>query len=151
MTDFKLEVNRKQLELIQVKQISYRDFIIGFIHIYLEDLEKFKFFVAADTYYNYNKQYDLSDPILERYDTQTRQDGNLILKLLSGNDAIRYEQIHVCLAMVLGFLRRLALLSEYDWPTNEKYRKDTFQYLEQLSVAMLQEIGLDPDDRIELV
>jgi len=152
MTDFKNEVNSQLMDVLKTEQVTYQDFLKSYIEIYLSDIEKFKFFVIADSYYNYHMQYDLSDPVIDHYDKQTRQDGHMILSILSGEPGVsntrRFDELNVCFAMVLGYLRRLVLLPRFEWPEDEEFRSRTFSNLEMLSGAMIRQIGIDPDEVI---
>lgn len=115
MLDFKDQHNRELQQLLE-GHVTYREFLQQYISIYLEDIQRFTFFVMADSYYNYLHQYDLKDPVLQEYDRITREEGTAIVAVLcSGDDGLASE-ISTALDMITGYLRRYALLPEHSRP-----------------------------------
>ncbi len=148
MLDFKLD-NNEMLNSLLKKNITYRKFLEGYIDAHLQDVERFRFFVLADNYYNYNKQYDLSDPVLEKYDKITRKNGDHLLKCLSGQlDTKGEARIRVAISMMLGSLRRHVLLPSESWPKPGKETNEMIKNLKDISFLMFQDIGIDLDSSI---
>jgi AcrR family transcriptional regulator len=146
MLDFKRSVNVRQL--LDSKP-SYRTFFISYIELHLQNIEAFRFFVLADSYYNYHNQYDLSDPVLKEYDRITREDGNYLLDAVASElDPAGRARLQVIISMILGFLRRYILLPEKSWPRNEEERLEMMHNLRELTVCLLREIGIDPEKEI---
>lgn len=151
MLDFKIANNRVLRELVSQKA-TYREFIQGYIDTHLKDLEHFRFFVLADSYYNYHNQYDLSDPILLQYDEITRRDGNYLIDCLAEPLAEADKpKMKVVISMILGFLRRYVLLPHSSWPSNEEQRQRMLSDLFELSCALFVQIGIDLESGTELL
>ncbi len=150
MLDFKKNRNKALIELIE-NTITYREFFKIYIDVHLQDIERFKFFVLADSYYNYHMQYDLDDPILDQYDKITRKDGNYLLSCLSQNlDAAGKAKIRVGISMILGFLKRYVLLPPKSWPKNSEETAEMFVNLHSMTCLLFEDIGIDLDKIIEV-
>lgn len=150
MLDFKSQTNTALNDLLE-KHVSYREFFTEYINIHLQDVERFRFFVLADSYYNYHKQYDLSDPVLEQYDRMTRKDGNYLLHCISQDlDAEGAAKVRVIISMILGFLRRYVLMPQKSWPKNEEERLEMLANLQELTCCLFQDIGIELDKQIEI-
>ena len=149
MLDFKQARNTALINLIE-DNTSYREFLKGYIDVHLQDIERFKFFVLADSYYNYHKQYDLNDPVLDQYDKITRKDGNYIISCLSQDcDASGEARIRVGISMILGFLRRYVLLPPKSWPKNIEETDEMFLNLHMMISLLFEDIGIDLDKVID--
>lgn len=142
MLDYKRENHAEHLALIE-QGVTVREFIRGYIDSYLNHLDHFRFFVLADSFYNYHHQYDLTDPIIREYDRETRENGDYILKVLSaGLEADEVDRVRVIVAMILGFLRRYVMLPSKSWPKNSVQRsKMTVDFLE-LVYGMFEAAGI---------
>jgi len=150
MLDFKIDNNRLLNNLLAEK-ITYRAFLTGYIKVHLQDIDRFRFFVLADSYYNYHKQYDLSDPVLESYDKITRENGNHLLACLSQDlDDNGALQLRIVIAMILGFLRRYVLLPENSWPRNKEETEEMISGFESLTCTLFKEIGIDLEKVIQI-
>lgn len=142
MLDYKRENHAEHLELLE-RGVAVRDFIRGYIDSYLNNLDHFRFFVLADSYYNYHHQYDLNDPVIREYDRETRENGEYVLTVLSaGLSEDGTDRVRVIIAMILGFLRRYVLLPAKSWPKNSDQReKMTADFLD-LVYGMFEAAGL---------
>jgi len=145
MLDFKVENNALIVSLMNEK-ITYREFIGGDIDSYFQDIDRFRFFVLADSYYNYHQQYDLNDPVLKEYDRITRKNGNYILGFLMQDlDPSCTEQLRLAIGMILGFLRRYVLLPARSLPQSQEEHAQMLIDLKRLSCALFSELGMDLD------
>ena len=150
MLDFKKDRNNALFSLIE-NNITYREFFKKYVDIHLQDIERFKFFVLADSYYNYHMQYDLSDPVLDQYDRITRKDGNYLLSCLSQNfDDASEAKIRVGIAIILGFLKRYVLLPPKSWPKNREETDEMFLNFHSMTCLLFEDIGIDMDKIIEI-
>lgn len=151
MLDFKI-ANNATLKGILDGGATYRQFIEGYIDTHLKDLEHFRFFVLADSYYNYHNQYDLSDPILNEYDQITRREGNYLIDCL----ALPLQEqdrpkMKVVISMILGFLRRYVLLPHSSWPSDQTQTKVMLEDLNELSCALFVQVGIELDSIIKTI
>ena len=151
MLDFKI-ANNAILKQILDGGATYRQFIEGYINTHLKDLEHFRFFVLADSYYNYHNQYDLSDPILNEYDQITRKEGNYLIDCL----ALPLQEqdkpkMKVVISMILGFLRRYVLLPHSSWPSDQTQTEVMLKDLNELSCALFVQVGISLDSTIETI
>ena len=145
MLEYKNE-NFTILYSLITKGVTVQDFLEGYINSYLDHFQRFRFFVLADSYYNYHRQYDLTDSVIMQYDTDTRKNGELILKCLT-NDMTKdqLEKTRVGISMIIGFLRRYAMIPQKSWPRNEDERKKMIDDFMNLSFLVFQDIGFKMD------
>ncbi len=145
MLDYKQENHAEVVELLK-QGISYRQFIKVYIDSALNQLDHFKFFVLADSYYNFHHEYDLSDPVIREYDRITRKNGDYILECLSAEvGADKVDRIRVIISMILGFLRRYVLLPQKSWPSTNEQEESMLRELLDLVYLMLADTGIDID------
>lgn len=148
MLDFKI-ANNYILKQLVVEKATYREFISCYIDAHLKDLEHFRFFVLADSYYNYHNQYDLSDPILNEYDQVTRKNGNYLIDCLALPLSLEDQpKMKVVISMILGFLRRYVLLPHSSWPSDEQQRLRMLKDLNELSCALFLQVGIDLESTV---
>lgn len=146
MLDFKTEISDDLARLIE-RGVTYREFISGYIDAHIRDMDRFRFFVFADSYYNYHSQYDLSDPVVDEYNRVTGRRGEaLVSRLAQNRDA--EDRVRVATGMILGALRRYAVLPPESWPTTPRERDDMLKCLETLGASLFESIGFDVDAAI---
>lgn len=143
MLDYKTGKHKEHLKLIE-SGVSKAQFIEGYIDSYLSGIDRFRFFVLADSYYNYHGEYDLNDPVIQEYDRVTHENGNHVLDILSaGLGKEKRDEVHVCLSMILGFLRRYVLLPAISQPRTEEERAVMIATLLEMSLNNLRNTGID--------
>ncbi len=129
--------------------VTVRVFLDGYINSYIDHFQRFRFFVLADSYYNYHRQYDLSDEIINRYDEETRSHGEFILNCLAhGLSPDQRNKTRVGIAMIIGFLRRYALIPEKSWPRTEEDRTGMIEDFKEMILGIFRNIGYDLDSHI---
>lgn len=148
MLDFKNDIDQSLIALIE-QNVTYREFVGGYIDIHLRELDRFRFFVFADSFYNYHFAYDLSDPVLDEYNRVTTANGRYIIECLTGGREERVAaRVRVAIRMILGSLRRFVLLPSQSWPATEESRREMLDALNELACSLFQTIGFDVDVRI---
>jgi AcrR family transcriptional regulator len=148
MLDYKMEKHREHLELMGL-EISKREFLRKYLGSYLEQIDRFRFFVLADSYYNYHGEYDLSDPVIQEYDKITHENGYYILNSLArGLSEDEWKKIQVAHSMAIGFLRRYVLLPEISLPPTREARQDMIDSFIEMSLGTFSEAGMDLDSEI---
>jgi AcrR family transcriptional regulator len=148
MLDFKTDNNKQLRQLIEQK-VTYREFLEKYIQIHLEDNDRFRFFVFADSFYNYHSQYDLSDPVLDKYDKITSQNGQYVLHCLLGeHDAELLASIRVALNMVYSYLKREIFSPKKNWPRSRQEKIEMQEILLNYACIIFENIGFDLDKKI---
>ncbi len=150
MLEYKTSNNAILIDLIKSEK-TLREYLIGYVYSHLDYFDKFRFFVLADTYYNYHLQYDLNDPVIRSYDTITRNNGEIILSCLTrGMSSDQIEKTRVGISMMIGFLRRYALIPQGSWPRNESEKSKMIDDFEKIAFMIFTDIGYNLDTRLFL-
>jgi len=150
MLDYKNE-NYTILYTLIKSGVTTQGFLEGFINSYLDHFQRFRFFVLADTYYNYHRQYDLTDSVIRQYDEDTRRNGEFHLHCLTHNmTEDQLDKTRVGISMMTGFLRRYALTPQNSWPKTESERKKMINDFMSLSFLVFKDIGFNFDTKIEI-
>lgn len=145
MLDFKVDINQALMELLG-SEVTYREFVKGYIDVNLQDIEKFRFFVFADNFYNYHSQYDVSDPVLDEYDRITNRHGQYLVScLVPDHDHETAVKVKVALRMILGSLRRYVLTPQKSWPSTPEEKDEMLETLKDISCSLFSTIGFDID------
>ncbi|NQT58053.1 MAG: hypothetical protein HQ557_03620 [Bacteroidetes bacterium] len=120
------------------------EFLDGFVNAYLDNFERFRFFVLADSFYNYHRQYDLSDTVIRQYDTDTKKHGEFVISCFNSNiSPDMFEKTKVGISMIIGFLRRYALIPQNSWPRTEEEKISMINNFKDLVNVVFQNIGFD--------
>lgn len=150
MLDYKRESHEELFAAVEGR-ITYREFVSVYVNSALKNLEHFRFFVLADSYYNFHHEYDLSDPVIEEYDRVTREQGEFILHCFTvGLDTDRSGKMRVVISMILGFLRRYVLLPERSWPHTELETAQMIEDLLEQVHLLLTEMGINLESTVPL-